>query len=262
MTDRNILVYAETGRYRLCFCSPQQQRREKRHMKKADLILLKSNGKEIELYCSSQGGPLVIYHAVKGEGASLWNACMEQNCPAFSLAVINRVAWNDEMTPWPIPPISRKDMPCTGGADSYLPKLVHEMLPKICGELPAQPDYCALAGYSLAGLFAVYAAFQTACFERIASASGSLWYPDFIPFVQSHKVSEQTKFMYFSLGDRERHTKNSCLASVEHNTLQLVEHFSSCGITTSFQMVPGNHFQNAIGRIADGIRWMLSQRCV
>ena len=31
----------------------------------------------------------------------------------------------------------------------------------------------------LAGLFAVYATFQSDVFDRVASISGSLWFPDF-----------------------------------------------------------------------------------
>lgn len=228
-------------------------------MKMDDAIIFKSNQKRIQLYPSSQGGPLVIYHAVHGEGEDLWKSCQQMNCPAFSLAIINDVDWNHEMSPWPIPPIAKNDIPCSGGADEYLQTFIGEMVPRICDELSSPPTYCALSGYSLAGLFSVYAAFRTDRFERIASASGSLWYPDFISFVEEHQISNQIQVMYFSLGDIESHTKNPYLAPVEENIRWLMEYFRSKGITTTFKLNRGNHFQDAVPRMAAGIKWMLEQ---
>ncbi len=230
------------------------------NMKAENEINLQAGGKKIQIFCASQPSPLVIYHAVMGEGKALWNACQKLNCPAFSLAVISAVDWNDDMTPWPIPPISKGDTPCSGGADSYLAQLIGEILPQITAALPFSPTYCALSGYSLAGLFAVYAAYKTDRFSRLVSASGSLWYPDFIPFVRQHRISEQVHVMYFSLGDQESHTKNQYLAPVEENTRFLAQYFSERGIQTIFQLNRGNHYRNSTGRTAAGIQWMLQQQ--
>ncbi|MCC8163527.1 MAG: alpha/beta hydrolase [Lachnospiraceae bacterium] len=216
-------------------------------------------GKTIHLYRASQAAPLVIYHAVMGEGKKLWQDCQKSGCPEFSLAVINGVDWDDELTPWPIPPIAKGDTPCSGGADVYLDQLLTELLPEIREALPAPPVYCALSGYSLAGLFAVYAAYKTDCFSRIVSASGSLWYPDFLSFVQQNQISESVKAMYFSLGDKESHTKNPYLAPVEDNTRFLEQYYSEKGIWTTFRLNPGNHYHNSTGRTAAGIRWALQQ---
>ncbi len=41
------------------------------------------------------------------------------------------------------------------GADAYLETLTGEIIPAIITELGSEPAYIALAGYSLAGLFAV-----------------------------------------------------------------------------------------------------------
>ncbi|MCC8182716.1 MAG: alpha/beta hydrolase [Clostridiales bacterium] len=229
-------------------------------MKAEKAVTLQANGKKIQVYRATQAAPLVIYHAVMGEGKALWQACQKPDCPAFSLAVINGVSWDDDMTPWAIPPISKGDTPCSGGADAWLAQLTDELLPQITAALPAPPTYCALAGYSLAGLFAVYAGYKTDCFSRLVSASGSLWYPDFIPFVQQRRISEQVKVIYFSLGDQESHTKNPHLAPVEENTRFLAQYFSEQGIQTTFQLNKGNHYQNSTGRMAAGIQWALKQQ--
>ena len=81
------------------------------------------------------------------------------------------------MAPWDIPPISKNDTPCTGGADSYLDLLLSKIIPEAERQLRGTPVWRGIAGYSLAGLFAVYAMYQTGAFSRIASMSGSLWFP-------------------------------------------------------------------------------------
>ncbi|MCD8197360.1 MAG: alpha/beta hydrolase [Lachnospiraceae bacterium] len=228
-------------------------------MREEKAVKLCYGGKTIQLYRAPQAAPLVIYHAVMGEGKKLWQDCQKLGCPEFSLAVINGVDWDDEMTPWPIPPIAKGDTPCSGGADAYLDQLLIELLPEIREALPAPPEYCVLSGYSLAGLFAVYAAYKTDCFSRIVSASGSLWYPDFLSFVQQNQISEAVKVMYFSLGDKESHTKNPYLAPVEDNTRFLEQYYSEKGIQTTFRLNAGNHYHNSTGRTAAGLRWALQQ---
>lgn len=215
--------------------------------------------KSIQIYPAAKEAPLVIYHAVRGEGKALFQDCQRACCTDFSLAVVNDVNWDDEMTPWPIPPISFGDTPCTGGADAYLEKFIGEILPEITDSLPYQPTYLALSGYSLAGLFSVYAAFKTDIFSRIISASGSLWYPDFLPFARDNHISKNVSTIYFSLGDKESHTKNKYLAPVEDNTRYLAKYFSDQGIKTTFELNKGNHYHNSTGRTAAGIKWTLEQ---
>lgn len=233
--------------------------RIKEKMKAGDAVILEAGNKKIQIFSSKKKAPLIVYHAVMGEGKRLWQACRDIDCPEFSLAVINGVNWDDEMTPWPIPPISKGDTPCSGGADIYLKQLTGELLPRIEDSLLFPPEYCVLAGYSLAGLFAVYAAYKTDCFSRIVSASGSLWYPDFVPFVRQNQISERIEAIYFSLGDKESHTKNPYLAPVEENTRSLLHYFSEKGIRTTFHLNKGNHYQNSTGRTAAGIKWILQQ---
>ena len=58
-----------------------------------------------------------------------------------------------------------------------------------------------LGGYSLAGLFALWASTQTNLFYGIAAASPSVWFPGWMEFEQQHPV--QAQHIYLSLGDRE-----------------------------------------------------------
>ena len=70
-----------------------------------------------------------------------------------------------------------------------------------------------LGGYSLAGLFALWASTQTALFSGVAAASPSVWFPGWMEFEQQHTIQAQR--VYLSLGDREERTRNSRLRSNE-----------------------------------------------
>ena len=218
-------------------------------------------GKKIKLYGEMRADAPVIYlNTVHGEGAAVWDQCQRLGCPAFTLAAVSNIDWDHDMSPWPIPPIAKKDTPCTGGADAYLALLTGEIVPAVEEKLGGKPEYSALAGYSLAGLFAVYALYHTDVFARVVSASGSLWFPDFIEYVKTHKMQCIPEKMYFSLGDREAHTKNPYLSSVEERTRMLYDYYSKQGILTALIMNPGNHFRDSERRMADGIKWILEDK--
>ena len=62
-----------------------------------------------------------------------------------------------------------------------------------------------IGGYSLAGLFSLWAAYQTDVFSGIAAASPSVWFPGFIEYMKEHEIKSET--VYLSLGDREEKTR-------------------------------------------------------
>lgn len=116
-----------------------------------------------------------------------------------------------------------------------------------------------LAGYSLAGLFALYSLYQTDLFSRVASMSGSLWFPGFTDYVFSHEMKKRPEHLYFSLGNQECRTRNPYLKTVQDNTEKIEHYYAQCGINTVFQLNPGNHYKNAVQRTAAGISWILNR---
>lgn len=213
--------------------------------------------KEVDIYPAHKAGsPLVIFNAFEDEGAAVHAELETLTTADFSFATINITDWNADLSPWVIPPVFRNDEPFTGGADAYLETLTVKIIPEIIGELGSEPTYIALTGYSLAGLFAVYAMFRTKMFSRIASASGSLWYPGFIDYAKSHKLAALPQKLYLSLGNREARTRNQIMAKVEQNTRDLHEYYKSLGINTVFELNEGNHFKDAGLRIAKAITWI------
>ena len=116
-----------------------------------------------------------------------------------------------------------------------------------------------IAGYSLAGLFALFSLYKTNLFSRMASVSGSLWYPQFCEYVLTHTLAGQPECLYFSLGDKESRTKNEVMQKVQKNTEEIVHLCQKQGLKTTFELNPGNHFHQPSTRTAAGILWLLKE---
>lgn len=159
--------------------------------------------------------------------------------------------WNRDMTPWPAKAVFPGSGDFGGGAQAHLARLL-DLLPE--AERGLCPSARYLAGYSLAGLFAAWAATQTDAFDGIASVSGSMWYPGFAAAVE--KSHPRVQCAYFSVGDRERLGRNPAFHTIEEDTERVRARYASCGARTAFGRNPGNHFQDPIGRMERAIRWL------
>lgn len=215
-------------------------------------------GKHIYLYGEKEvDAPLVIVNTFEGTGNDVYMALEEIINLPVCLAVISDINWDDEMSPWESEALSKHDSPCTGGADKYLQSLTKDIIPAIKNELGYEPKQTIIAGYSLAGLFAIYSLYNTDLFTSAVSASGSMWFPDFVDFTKKNVFRKTPKKVYFSLGDKEAKTRHPLLSTVENKTLELFEDFKNRGIETIFESNPGNHFRDASLRLAKGIAWVL-----
>ena len=218
------------------------------------------NGKTVSIFPDNKSGSPVIYlNTVSGEGYQVYEAAHATGCPPFTLIAISNLDWNHDMAPWDSPAAFKKGELFTSGADGYLQLLVEEIMPEAEKELPDPPAWRGIAGYSLAGLFALYAIYQTDIFSRVGCMSGSLWFPGFKEYVCSHEPKRRSDCIYFSLGDREGKTRNPVLKTVQENTEAIYAHFLAQGIDTVFQLNPGNHFVQGIERTVAGIRWLLGR---
>lgn len=205
------------------------------------------------------GRPVVYLNTVTEEGGHVYQELRDANSPDFTLVAISGLEWEHDMAPWDIPPIAKGAIPCTGGADEYLQLLTNEIAPKAEELVQGRVLWRGLAGYSLAGLFALYSAYQTDLFSRIASMSGSLWFPGFEEYVVSHEMKSRPEHIYLSLGDREYKTRNPYLKTVQEHTVAIKSFYTEQGIDTVLQFNPGNHFKDTVQRTAAGIAWILGK---
>lgn len=176
-----------------------------------------------------------------------------------SHASISNLDWNKDLSPWESPSLYKKEESFSGGADAYLLLLTEKIIPAICDLLGTKPSYVALAGYSLAGLFSMYSAYNAEIFARIASVSGSLWFPGFEEYAKTHEFVKMPDCVYLSLGDTESKAKNTVLSTVQEKTESLFELYKSKKIQVIFELNKGNHFTEPALRTAKGIKWILEQ---
>ena len=206
---------------------------------------------------------IVYLHVYDGDGLDVLNECENNGCPPFTLVAIKPACWNDDLTPWKCPGLFADDAPFAGHAQDQLRLMEEEIIPQVEREYgkPISPCICrTIAGYSLAGLFATWAAFNSSAFSRIASASGSLWYPKFARFVAERPLTRPIDCAYFSLGSKEAKTPSRLLRNVATGTDEVVAAFRSKGVPTRFETNPGNHFKEPALRMARGIAWAVSQQ--
>lgn len=214
--------------------------------------------KKITLYKSSDiNAPLIVFNTFEGDGEDLYQALQNMGCTSINLLVVGNIDWNHDMSPWYMPSIYSKEKSFSGGADEYLRLLIDDILPKANEKIDGEPGFKGITGYSLAGLFAVYAMYKTDVFDRVASMSGSLWFSDFIEYCKRNEYKRLPDKIYFSLGDKEANTRNPVLKTVEDKTIELSEYFKSLGTDVIFELNPGNHFTDTILRSAKGIKAIL-----
>ncbi len=205
-----------------------------------------------------EGSPLVVLNNYSGDGSSVFKAMRDIDTPDCNLLVVGELRWDHDMTPWFCPPLSKGDTPCTGGAGDYLETLLHGIIPQALERIAGEPAYTAIAGYSLAGLFALWSMYNCDAFARVASMSGSLWFPDFVEYATAREMVRVPERLYLSLGDAEAKTRNRVLCTVRERTEALVEHYRKQGLDIAYELNPGNHFKDPALRSAKGIKAILA----
>ena len=209
--------------------------------------------------CSESESPVIYLNTFHDASQKVYETAQATGCPPFTLVAISNLDWNQDMAPWDSPAAFKKGEPFTGGAGDYLRLLVEEIIPRAEKELVGPPAWRGIAGYSLAGLFALYTIYQTDVFSRVGCMSGSLWFPGFKEYIFSHEPKRRPDCIYFSLGDKEAKTRNPVLKTVQENTEEIQAFYQGEGIDTVFQLNSGNHFVQGIERTVAGIQWLLSK---
>lgn len=202
--------------------------------------------------------PLIVFSGEAEDAEPLRALLRAPECPDHSLLAVGGLDWERDLTPGPCPPVFKNGPPCAGGADAYLRSLLTEILPLATSALRGTPRWTGIAGYSLAGLFALYALYRTDVFSRAASVSGSLWFPGFIEFARREAMPRRPDRLYLSLGDREAKTKHPLMQTVQVCTEEYLRICADHGIDAVFERNPGGHFRDAALRIAKGIRAILT----
>ena len=216
---------------------------------------IEQDGRRVWLY-SEERPEILFLQPVDAHDARQLDRQAEamQGCKLpFALAAFEVKDWNRELSPWQAPPVFGKN-PFGGGAEETLTFVADRLLPELRSRLAlGESTPLVLGGYSLAGLFALWAATRTARFSGAAAASPSVWFPGWLDYARTHPILAQK--VYLSLGDREERAKNPVMAAVgacirEQYALLQAEH------AVTLEWNPGGHFQDSELRTARAFCWI------
>ena len=202
------------------------------------------------------GASIVFYNAFANEADEIARVLSELGSVNLTLAAVDGLEWNSEMTPWPMPALFKKEPPFKGGADEYLQTLTQQIVPAVL-KRTGDAAWLGIAGYSLGGLFALYSLYKTPLFTRVASVSGSLWYKDFREFALGSHFAGKPERAYLSIGDCESMSKNEYLKTALDATRDIAAHFESLGVGSKFELNPGNHYADEISRTVKALAWLV-----
>ena len=207
-----------------------------------------------------------------------------------SLVNVGADLWEENFSPWCAPRVFAKGPNFGDGAQKTLDTLIDQVIPWTESDLTEPPAYRVLVGYSLAGLFSLWAgvsqqvargcrpddvssqpgpssqpgaphvdAVPTPTFQRIGAVSGSFWFPGLLDYVDQQLSGGAVGLThaYLSLGDREARTPNPQIMHVRENAELLASKLESVGITSTFELNRGNHFQNVEGRMQKALDWLV-----
>lgn len=193
-----------------------------------------------------------------------------QTPEGVSLVNVGVDLWEENFSPWCAPRVFAKGPNFGDGAQKTLDTLINQVIPWAESELAEPPAYRALVGYSLAGLFSLWAGVSpqlgapdapqpAATFQRIGAVSGSFWFPGLLGYVDQQLRGGVVGLThaYLSLGDREARTPNPQIMHVRENAELLASKLENAGITSTFELNRGNHFQNIGGRMQKALDWLV-----
>lgn len=176
-------------------------------------------------------------------------------CYGFNIVVVSGMAWNDDLTPWPAPPVHRGDCDFGGHAATFLRQLTVDVLPTMERTVGlTHTTSRLLMGISLSGLFALWAWMHCEDFSDVACLSASFWYDGFVDYFSRHLRDKPCGHAYFSLGRKETTSRNSRFGSVGEATDKIVSTFRAAGVNVSYELTSGTHFDPIAPRIEQALK--------
>lgn len=216
-------------------------------------------GRTCRLFGSDRPACILIQPSARHEQATLESETRQiahLSPLPFVLATIELADWMTDLMPWPDGNMSRDPEAGKHGQDT-LEYVLLSLIPALqqrYGPLPV-----ILGGYSLGGLFALWASAQTDGFQAVAAASPSVWIKDWIPFAKRHAPLADT--VYLSLGDQEEKVKNQAIARVgdclREQYALLREQLPPERCTLVWEQ--GHHFYDNDGRLARAFAWCMER---
>lgn len=215
-------------------------------------------------------------HEEKNDGVRREIDLIAQASPTgFAMVFFDCVEWARALMPWADDAVSR-DAEVGRHAPDTLRFIEHTLLPWLRERFGALP--CIIGGYSLGGLFALWAARNTDAFTAVAAASPSLWINGWDEYAATHPIlppkattqhstlniphsESRSSAIHLSLGDREEHCRNQRMKRigdcVRAEYTLLCQQLSPTAVTLRWH--EGGHFGAEAERTAEAFAWCIEQ---
>lgn len=214
---------------------------------------LKTDQRQVDLYFTDPSLPLVLLIAGQEALEPIYTKCRKK----VNVLRLSSLDWNADLSPWPAHDLFGPSQSFAGEAYPFLNWVEQTVLP--WAKENVQCDTIILAGYSMGGLFALYALYHASAFSSICCISGSVWYPNFLAYCLKEPLKRRPDSIYFSLGTKEIKTRNPYLQNTGKIMESLVSFYQEKGINTVLEWNPGTHFTDPVQRIIKAIDWTLEQ---
>lgn len=186
--------------------------------------------------------------------------CLEEQLSKkdFLLIAYQVKDWNRDFSPWEAPAVFGQEA-FEGKRKETLSWLTEQCIPYIKQYYKTDSSYF-LAGYSLAGLFSLWAMYESDLFSGAACCSGSLWFEGWEQYAEKRKIRSKGN-IYLSLGGKEEKTKNKIIATVGERTRKQEQFLKQDPNVeqTILEWNSGGHFADSGKRLTKGISWLLKK---
>mgnify|MGYP000935431324 CR=1 FL=1 len=119
--------------------------------------------------------------------------------------------WDDSLTPWAAPGLYHGDADFKGEAAVTFEELLDEAVPAIERAEGLAPAKRAICGYSLGGLFALYAFVHSDRFSACGCLSGSVWYEGWVDHLRSLDLQRGGMRFFPSVRKRSTRVNRFCI---------------------------------------------------
>lgn len=216
--------------------------------------LMTISGRQCKLI-QGEGSTVVICCMHTAEINDLYSMATSMTDIPFSLFCFEVDSWNDELSPWKSDALDG----FAGKGEQTLSWITDQAIPYLKQTYGAEKFL--LAGYSLAGLFSLWASKVSDQFCGSASCSGSLWFPGWTSFSEANSIRRAGSFVYLSLGGKESKSPDELVSTIEDKTRKeiaiLEKDPNVCQSKLEFNA--GGHFTKTTWRLAKGIAWLVER---
>ena len=217
-------------------------------------------GVKLYVYRSNVQNATTIYFLDGDQFEGPFNHWISKHQPPLNFVLLNANNRTDDYTPWPLQAAETMPMDFGGKAEEHLSFITTHVIPFCESEygFASIAEKRVIGGYSLGGLFSLYAAVNTDLFGTVLSCSSSLWYPDFLDYLKEHLFKAAHSKLYMSVGDQEGTTATNLTAAQTSNTIALKDFYEPKFQAGDFKFTleEGNHGNDIPGRVERAVEWV------